>query len=309
MHHQDSTLKRADLSTLPNSWETLERIRVTLLLSHQQLADYLALTLKEYFRLRERQRPLSAINIFKLSDQLELGFAPIMEGKIDFKALAKHYFGDKDYLPEKYYVAAFSKRRSTLSILNHIEKKFGWTERAYVLRYFQLNEAVFVNPEREISFQFASDLCDYLYKYKFGEEGLSQMGVESFLSTNLDQVRKELGDCRNLGDIFVMMADELIPKYFEKNFIYQISGVKKHGCIITAKPNPEVMEMFHSKLIGNYATALAKRGIAAAWPRILGLPAALVTQEACIYHGDPEIRYRVNYELSAYQFERLKKMN
>ena len=124
MHLSDPTRKSLR-SALPDSWETLERIRITLLLSEKEMAERLDLTLKSYYKARAARKPLNAHNIFSLCESLGIGFAPVMQGNLDFKALAKHYFGDRDFLPEKYKQAAFSKRRTTLFILNHIEKNFG----------------------------------------------------------------------------------------------------------------------------------------------------------------------------------------
>jgi len=281
---------------IPNTWAVVERIRRTLKLSDAEIADMLLITPDDLKNLKERGKDISANRIFSLAERLNLGFDTIMSGQIDYQALHQHFSGNKTYLPERYQKAALSRRRTTLFILNYIEKNYGWRERLSILHHFQLNEAIFANPDEPISFQFASDLCEFLYRYKLGEAGLAQIGVESFLSANTVQVKQELADCSSVGEIYERMCSTLIHKYFERNFIYRVVKMDHERCTVSATPNSQLIEMLGSKsIVGNPATAIVRRGIAAAYPAILGLPTASVHQSACVYQGDREIRYEIDF--------------
>lgn len=284
---------------LPNTWDVIERVGTTLGLDDTQLADMLQFTAKELEKHRREKKILSADKIFSLSDRLNVGFDRIVTGNIDYQALSQHYSGNQNFLPERYALAAFSRRRTTAFILNFIESMFGWKERLIILRHFQLNEAMFSNLDLPISFLFSSDLCEYLQRYKLGDRALSQMGVQSFLSSNTHQVKEELRDCADAGEIYERMCDSLIAKYFEKNFIYKIEKMNETSCTVSAKPSALLTETLDVKTIGNSATAIVRTGIAAAYPTILGLPPSIVKQSKCIYSGDDKIQYEIDFSRAA----------
>ncbi len=280
---------------LPNTWDVIDRISKTLKLSDRDLAEMLLSTDKELEQLKLRKKTLSADKIFSLAGRLDLSFDRVMSGKIDYQALTEHFWGNKNYLPEYYQKSAFSKRRTTLFILNYIEQNYGWRERLSILHHFQLNEAIFAKPDEMINFQFGSDLCSYLYRYKLGAREMANVGVQSFLSANSEQVKKELSDCESVGEIYERMCSSLIQKYFEKNFSYRVVKMSDSHCTVAAKPNPELAEVMENATIINPAISIARTGIAAAYPMILGLPSAEVKLSACLHQGDKETRYEIDF--------------
>lgn len=293
----------SETTKLPKIWDVIERIGTTLQLSDHQLSEMLQLTDREFEKLRTTQSDLPITKVSLLAEQLNIGFELIATGKIDCSALAHHYFGNQNYLPERYAMASLSKRRVPACILNFVESMFGWKERQQILRKFQVNDAIFSDLNSGINFLFTSDICDYLYRYRMNKNLFNQIGLQSFLSTNPSWVKHDLEDCKNVAELYLKMSEEIVPKHFEQNFIYKIVSLDAEKCTIAAKPNPEMKELLKLKTIGNPATAMLRTGVAAAYTTILGLPPADVKQTACIYRGDSEIRYEIDFTLPQSVFE------
>jgi hypothetical protein len=280
----------------PKIWDVIERISTTLDLKDSELADLLLLTRRELLKHRESKKDLPMNKLFNLSERLNVGFDLIVTGKIDYQAMAHHFFGDNEYLPEKYSNCKLGRRSSSIMILDFIENNFGWKERQSILRHFQLNEAIFANPNDPISFSFNTELIDYIVKYKIDKSYLPLIGTQSFLKYNPAAVKKELVGCADVGEIYERFCDHIIGKYFEKNFQYKIEKMNKDGCIVIATPNRELIENLKTDTPGTSLTSLYRLGIASIYPSIIGLPQATAKQTASIYDGDPYIRYEINYE-------------
>ena len=289
-------------TALPTTWSVVDRIGRTLKLSDIELADMLSMTGIEFQKFKATKKDVSVDKLFSLAGRLNLSFDSIMSGRVDYQALQQHYLGNKTHLPERYQKAALGRRRTTLFVLNYIEENFGWEARLAILNHFQLNEAIFADPDEPIGFHFSADLCDFLYKYKLGQDAIAQIGLQSFLSTNTAQVKQELEECTSVAELYEKMCMVLVPKYFEKSFIYKIIRTGKNHCVLTAKPNPLLKELLKQKVIGNPATAMIRVGLAAAYPTILGLPPAKVKQTASIYQGDCDIRYEIDFTLAQSMF-------
>lgn len=292
------TKNLSQLTTLPDIWKVIERIALTLDLDDRTLSDMLLLTHQELVKYRETRANLPFIKLFNLSDRLNLGFDLIVTGKIDFQALAHHFRGDSNFLPEKYKVCALGKRRTSLVMLNFIENHLGWKTRHEILKCFQTNESIFANVDAPISFSFATDLSQHLLNFRMGKNIVARIGIHSFLKTSPEQVKFELHDCKHVGEIYERMCEEIVAKYFEKNFIYKMIAKNESSCSIIAIPNPELVEALKNQKPGNPATSLVRQGIASAYPGLLGLPMAIVREKESIYDGSSVIRYEINYDFA-----------
>lgn len=282
----------------PEIWDVIERISTTLDLNDSALADLLLLTRRELLKHRESKKNLPMNKLFNLSERLNVGFDLIVTGKIDYQAMAHHFFGDTEYLPEKYKICALGKRRTSLVILDFIESYLGWKKRHEILKCFQTNESIFASPNAPISFSFATDLLQHLLNYRMDKSVIAKMGTHSFLKNSPAQVKYELHDCKHVGEIYERMCESMVGKYFEKNFIYKMIAKNDSNCSIIAIPNPELIEGLKNHRPGNPATSLVRQGIASAYPGILGLPASVVRERESIYDGSSVIRYEINYELA-----------
>ena len=106
-------------------WGSIERVRTTLGWSHEQMSDHLYLSRKEYLQLRTSRKDVPAHSILLLAHELELDPENLSFGRLDYKAFQKHQTGNHHYLPERYFRGAFSRRKTSLPILNFSDLNFG----------------------------------------------------------------------------------------------------------------------------------------------------------------------------------------
>ncbi len=275
MRLSNGSSKHARVSQkLPNTWDTIHRIGQTLGLSVDILRDMLQITAKEMEKAHLARKDLEAEKIFALAERLNIGFNCIVTGKIDYQALTQHYQGNNEFLPDRYHQMAFSRRRNTLHALNYVEEVYGWQERLLILRNFQMNEAVFANPDAPISLHFNMDLFEYLNRFKFGDEDMTRLTVHSFMSLDWTAVQNELADCSYAWEIYDRMCGSLLEKYVEKNYDYRILKMDETSCTVEAKPKDSLCDLLGSKTVGNHAVDLVRCGNGSAFPLLLGLPAA-----------------------------------
>lgn len=304
--HLSNPTRKLTTGALPNTWDTIHRLELTLGLSETDLLEMLCLTRNEFERARASKKDLPADKIFSLAERLELGFNSIVNGKIDYQALSQHYFGNKCFLPKRYERAALSRRRTTMFILNYVEEAFGWKERLNILRQFQLNESLFADPDKPISILFASDLSEYLLRYKLDESQLATIGAECLKRVQADPVRAELRDCTSVGEIYERMCDGLIVKYFEKNFEYQMLELNDEYCVIAGRPSTLLLDALESKKVGNTATNIVRGGLASGYPTLLGLPSATAKHVEKSVKGSTEIHYRFDYSQANFALKKAR---
>ncbi len=289
-------MKSNSSKPLPSTWEIIERIQITLGLEDNFLAEVLNFTPTQLVRNRFALKPLSLVEVERLASALRLSLENLITGSIDYRTLAQHHLGNQTQLPEKYLDCALGKRRSNLVILNFIETHLGWKVRASILRHFQMNEAMFANPDAPINIAFGADLLDYLVKYRLDAKLIPQIGKHSFLTTSPAPVRNELIDCKSVSEIYERMCSHIVEKYFEKNFTYQIQKMDSGSCVVIAKPNRLLLDQLGRKKPYKPETEMIRIGIASAYPQILGLPSAQVIQSSSMWEGSSSIRYEINYE-------------
>ncbi len=289
---------------LPSIWEIIDRIQHTLGLEDSFLAEILSWTPPQFTRNKLALKPLTIFQVEQLARAFQLSLENLITGTIDYRALAQHHAGNKTHLPEKYQTCALGKRRSNLVILNFIESFFGWRERAAVLRHFQMNEAMFANPDAPISIAFGADLLDYLVRYRLDRSIIPKIGTNSFLSTAPAAVKHELVAVKSAREIYERMCDHIVGKYFEKNYVYQIQKMDTSTCTVIAKPNKPLLDQLKTNGPLKPETEMVRIGIASAYPQLIQLPEANVKQTASIFQGDASIRYEINFEHAQAVLER-----
>ena len=198
-------------------------------------------------------------------------------------------------MPDRYRMAAFSRVRNSLFILDFVELHFGWRARAHLLQHFQMNEAIFSNADNLINFLFPSDLCDHLSKYFMTDDVLASIGSSSMKGPAVVPLVKELKGVKSVSELYERIFTDLMEKYFEESFAYQLTSLNQTECVFTCKPSPRLVAGLGENAIGGPATAFVRRGLAGGYPALLGLPAALVKQTASLHHGDKELRYEVDF--------------
>ena len=233
--------KQSENQSLPDFWETLDRVKLSIDASDELLAEMMGMRSNHLQRLRSSKvQPLTTHGM-NLSKALNLSFNRLMTNQIDYKALRQHHLGVNTYVPERYQLAASSKVRTIHNILNYIEENFGWKQRAHVMKHFQITEEAVENPDREVNLRMAIDMADYLIKQFGSEKVILDMGANSAKLNSKGKVGKILSLSKNILELYAIMFDEIVPNYFESNFVYELQELSLKCCVITGKPNLNVV--------------------------------------------------------------------
>jgi hypothetical protein len=220
-----------------------------------------------------------------------------MTGQIDYRTLAARILKGENLLPERYTKAAFSKRRTSIYMLEYVAGVFNEGHRQNILRHYQLNERIFQEPDAPINILFPMDVCEYLKKFRLMDnEALQSMGRSSSLAARFPTILKPMSELKSVKEIHELMCTELMEKYFEKNYFYRLIRASEKECVILGLPNPEVEELLGLKNAGTSAICSVRNGFASSFPNFIGLPYSRVRKTACVHNGDPECRFEINYE-------------
>lgn len=304
MRLQDPALKRRGPRSV---WPTLNQIQKRLGLSDSRMAELLLLSDKTFLSMRGRNKDISVRAAFHLSDVLNVSFESLVDGDIDYVTMAQQFWGNEQYIPEKYLKGANSKRRTAINLLNYIEDHLGWEQRWRILQRFQMSEAMFKEPDEPINLRFSLDICDWLLKYHRTPEVLFRMGQYS-LRTNKDSVMgKELRKARNLREVYELMFSGVAEKYVEKNFIWKVESFLSSECLISGAPTPEAMELIGKGYVCAPSGMWIREGFISAIPGYIGYDSASVERLSCVSNGDPQVKFRVDFSsLIAKKKRRLK---
>ncbi|MBC7693696.1 MAG: hypothetical protein H7222_18160 [Methylotenera sp.] len=276
--------------------DTLERIRRAAELAGDDWLQVLGLTEKQYLRLLIERVPLAARTVESVAARFGLSFESVMRGDVDYAALSAREKGDHDPLPARFSVGAFSRRRTSIHLLDYVELNHGWRTRSRILRHFQMSEALFKDPDQSININFVTELCEYLSKSGCSTDVMKSMGEHSFVAnrkTPLGRLLRSYGTSRMLHE---HVFTELISPYFDKNCIYQLVEISDHHCVVTARPSTEVQDELMQKVIGSTHVCSAKVGSFQSLSGYLGLPFSKVTETDCVHSGAGVCRFHFDFQ-------------
>ncbi len=284
------------------TWITLDKIQHALGWSTHELADRLSLTEKRFQFLRSRKIQPSLYSVAQLIEQIGLSVERIVTGSIDYEALRSHAKGDLFYVPEKYMLAAFSKRRTSIHLLEYIENYFGWEMKKNILNHFQVTEAIFKDPDSQINFLFLSDFCNYFTHCGYSPALLPIMGAYSVVTnrnSSLGDLMASFGSPRNLHEqVFV----DLVGKSFDRNLDYRLTKLTADTCIVEANFTQELQDALKQKKLGNSHVCSIRAGSFSSLTGYLNLPFSTVVEESCIHRGDACCRYRISFKKAQHQY-------
>ncbi len=280
---------------------TIEKIRGSLELSKEELLDILELTEKEYTQVVAFKKDLPLLSAHAFAERFDLSLDRLMRGEVDLGALTKRFRqGDVEALPERYANVAFSRRRTSINILDYVRDTFGWQARAQILRYFQMNEAHFVDPDKTVNFQFITDLCEYLKTKKDSDDEMfMQMGAYSVISNGNSNLARLYSKMNGPKELYETVFTLLIQSYYDKNVDYRLVQLSDTSCGVIAYPNQEVQEGLRKINIGSREVCLSRIGSFSCLTGYLQLPFAHVRKSKCIHSGDSYCYYYIDFELPA----------
>jgi hypothetical protein len=276
-------------------YQTLGRIQDSLQLTGTQYADLLGFTQKEYDSLLLDGEQLKIQNLLNLSQATELSIDRIMDGDIDFHALAKKHLGDKFAIPEKYAIPtqALARARTVKAIMHHVNSIHGEAYGRHVLRRLQIHPDFFSNPEDYINPFIITDLIETLVRSGFDRSHVKEMGKCAMKVNQNTAVGSLLSQAKTPMDLYRDLHEIVINRHFDRIFEYRIQSLSKTGITVTVTPIKDSHEALNSKLIGDRETCLYKQGVYSSFIGHIDHQFAKLFETACIYQGDPQCRYHL----------------
>ena len=275
-------------------WNALHQIQHVLGIETGSIAEMMSLTESDFLKMKTSGEEPKVTSTMGLTRSLNIGFDTLMCGDIDYKALARQYYGKVDALPEKYAIGAFSRRRLAITVLDFVESRFGLARRALLLRRFQMNEAMLSNPDAEINLCLGGDMIDFLFKVHQDEEMISEIGEYSIVSNQDSPVAKHFSGATSPSEVYEMAVDAT-SQYFEKNYQWRLKSMKRHGCVIAGKPNPELEGLFEKKYRMNPVACILRKGYFMSFPTYAGFQPSFAFKTACVCAGDPECVLEIQF--------------
>jgi hypothetical protein len=283
----------------PSLSDLVERIRVTLGNNEKVWSEILNISEQDYADFRSGRKQVSILSLSQLAQHLELTLESLMSGNIDFKILVARQKGDVIQLPDRYRVAARSRKRASVNLLNATEEFFGWQARVFSLRHLQVTEAAFLDLDEAINVRFNTDLCDYLHRNYGGTHHFYDMGAYSVITNYNTPVGKLMAQNTRLEDLYQFFVEEMLVNHWERNFKYELTRLTPTSCRIESYPNQDVAHEMGVRNPGSPFLCQTKVGVTACVPGYLSLPFANVRETACVHRGDPRCVLEVDYEFAA----------
>lgn len=301
---KNSSEIRTLLSSLPVLWNTLQRIQLSLSISDSKMAEMLLLTSKDFLRMRAEGREPVVRSAMHLCERLNISFDRLIEGKLDFAALTKHYFGESSYVPERYLSGAFGKRRIAIDYISRVESALGWKNRVQLMRHLQLTEDFCASPDEQVNLELTSEILNWVSSEFSDETLIKDMGVGVIANQVKGPIGIALSSTRNLKELYEMLIGEVLGRYWEKNYLWNVHSVNSNTICVRGIPNPEVFGFVSESSVKNYTMCILRTGIMGAIPMFLGYGATTARKTACVAKGDSFCEF----ELDVQALNRQKKL-
>lgn len=282
----------------PNIWVTIDKIMHTMDWTNADLCERLQITEKQYIHQKHLNLSPNLDTITNLTESLGIGIEAIITGKIDFQTLKSHSIGNFEELPERYSVATFSKKKTTIHLLDFIEENFGWQTKKNVLTHFQINEAFCKDPDGAVNFLLPSDICEFVgQKYQMPLSVIRKMGAHSALTNQNTTAGKTLASLGSPKSLLENFFGYLVNRHFEKNQNYKILKLTDQLCIVETHFRQELKDTLNTHQLGNIFACHSIAGTMSSLTSYLGLPSSQVTKIDCIHQGGCSCKYLIDFEL------------
>jgi len=275
--------------------EVLERLRISLDYTPQSWAEILKITERDYQLVLHSQKDISAVALAELAELLKLDFEVFATGAIDYQGVVARHQGNLAYLPDRYSMGAFSRKRTSLGVLQYLEQYYGWRTRDALLRTLQVSETVFQNPEELISVRFLNDTVKHLAKRGYQKYEIFGMGAHSMIVNQGSVFAHALAQCQTPMEAYEKMVLELLAPHFERNYQYRLMYADHSHCILDVKPSEELLSACALKEVASPELCSYRAGVAASVCGYLSLPLSHVTEIRCIHDGAPSCQFNIDY--------------
>jgi len=227
-----------------------------------------------------------------------------LSGKIDLQTLAAHYQGNVLYVPEKYSIHAFSRKRSILNVVHYVQEHLGWNSAALLLKQFQIHYRSLLEEEGHVNILLALEMLKELRKWGVGDHFFINLGKYtsiSFKNSFLGQSVKFASSVKQAYEIVFSYY-----KFYEENADYQLLKLTSTYCLLECVPKLDIIHAFFPHPITTHESTLYKIGVMQSIPSFLGLPAAQVKQVSSVLQGNASCIFEINFEEAVHCFNQLK---
>lgn len=294
--------------SVSNVIENFEKIRRTLNLSIPTWCEVIGTKESQYKSLVKLPNRLSIESVMAVSQQYNLNIEQLLNGEIDLLALSHHFSGNHHFIPDRYNVAAFSRKRTVLNNLEYLQEKIDWNARHHLLKKMQISEASLHDEKENINLRFFEDFYT-ITKQDFGFTekdfvAIGQRTVSRFLDAPIAQ---EFRSCRTLLEVYGRLVGDLLNLYEKHNCFYKITKVSGTKITIHVTSNPDVASAFGVKHIGSASVCQFKLGVFGATPLYLHrkLPMAATKKLECEHWGDKACIFEIDFSLPAFELRQL----
>lgn len=278
------------------TYSNLEKLRLHLDKSHQDWADSLALSQTEY-----KKHYLNSCwnlpfkSLVNICDLYKIDSEAVSTSRFDAWAAAEHFHENYGHLPERYTIAKFSKRRTMLNILRHIEDAFGTHVSVRIMRYLQLTPQILHAIDANTNVLMAVDILETIKRTLPNDDYIFTLGRNSVVQTKNSPISTALASCRSVEEIYEKFLDQEV-RYHEKNHFYRYELTRQSQIIVESKQSAEVGELLKNPLYGSDEVCTFKAGVISAIPQYIGGQNLPVKKLTCIHHGHATCRWLVNTE-------------
>lgn len=276
---------------------TLERLRIELGIDLSLWAELLGTTRREYVKALGTKQ-ISLRSVEALANYFDMSMELLIDGNIDYAALAARLNGNLAILPERYAVGAFSSKRTVVNLLAYLEQTYGWPMVKASLRRLQVHEAAFKDPNGKLSIRFQNDLCDLLGAKGFGKQDFRRMGAYSPVTNRHSPIGQILGRARDSHELYTLMIEEA-ARLYDRNFDYAIAWMDGEACTVEARPSQLVQESLKTKTPGSIGACSTRAGVFESATSYIESAHAHVDEVRCIHRGDPFCSYRISFPQAA----------
>ncbi len=274
--------------------QTLENIRAAIDVSPGLWLDITDLTSEQYRKIKLGRGELPVTSLTKIAHNLDLNTGMLLNGNIDYVALSEHFIGNATYIPEKYSIGAFSRRRTVVNILDFLTARLGIEARYRILRRFQIKPKSFSEPNEFVNIRLVADALDVAAEMIPHDDLAFMLGAHSVVSFKESPIGLTLRKLRNVSSIYEYIVYELNSLY-DENHQYSITHMDRDGCVVHSGPSEKLMDALKTKTPGNVSVCKYRAGVAGSAPTYIGMPMANVRKTHCIHWNDRYCRFEIDF--------------
>jgi hypothetical protein len=276
---------------------TLRNIREAMDVDDHLFASELELTHSDWLKVLAGQKEIELTPLMRLTQKLNLSLEAFQLGDIDYLALSQTLARrSHEYpLPRKYTRHSTSRAHTALNILTSTQAIYGPMTGVRVLRRLQIDPSVFQKPENSVSPVLLCDILTELSRAGLDDRTLQNMGRNSY-ETNR---RSRLGITFSRAKEIRALMESIIYDHialFDENSTYQITHLSQNACTLVARLKPEAAVLRQANLHGARFSCQLRGGVIESFPKYVGQGFARAKHTRCVYRGDSECRYEIEFE-------------